>query len=51
MIEQQFEFLSDNDKMRVLSRLLEREMDGSRILVRPLTGSSQMLGPGDLDTS
>jgi hypothetical protein len=32
MIEQQFEFVTEGDKMRLLSRLLEREMDGSRIL-------------------
>ena len=40
MIEQQFEFLADADKMRALNRLLEREMDGSRILVR-----AQLLPP------
>ncbi len=34
MIQQQFEFVTEGDKMRLLSRLLEREMDGSRILAR-----------------
>lgn len=33
MIDQQFQFLSEDDKYRALSRLLEREMDGSRLLI------------------
>lgn len=33
MIEQQFQFLNEDDKYRALSRLLEREMDGSRLLI------------------
>ena len=33
MIEQQFEFLAEADKYRSLGKLLEREMDGSRILI------------------
>lgn len=33
LIEQQFQFLSEDEKYRSLGRLLEREMDGSRILI------------------
>ncbi|EIE25472.1 DEAD-box RNA helicase [Coccomyxa subellipsoidea C-169] len=33
LIDQHFQFLSEDDKYRALSRLLEREMDGSRLLI------------------
>lgn len=33
MIEQQFQFMSEDEKYRALGRLLEREMDGSRLLI------------------
>lgn len=33
MIEQQFQFMGEEEKYRALGRLLEREMDGSRLLI------------------
>lgn len=33
MIEQAFEFVGEADKYGALTRLLEREMDGSRLLI------------------
>ena len=33
MIEQSFEFVGESDKYGALTRLLEREMDGSRLLI------------------
>ena len=33
MIEQSFEFVAEGDKYGALARLLEREMDGSRLLI------------------
>ena len=33
MIQQDFEFVAEGDKLARLVRLLEREMDGSRLLV------------------
>ena len=33
MIEQSFEFVAEGDKYSTLTRLLEREMDGSRLLI------------------
>ena len=33
MIEQSFEFVAEGDKYAALARLLEREMDGSRLLI------------------
>ena len=33
MIQQEFEFVAEGDKFAQLVRLLEREMDGSRLLV------------------
>ncbi|CAL5219153.1 g933 [Coccomyxa viridis] len=33
MIQQSFEFVAEGDKYGVLARLLEREMDGSRLLI------------------
>ena len=33
MIEQSFEFVAEGDKYGALTRLLEREMDGSRLLI------------------